>query len=132
MSPCNRYGEGFGKPKLPEISGSDISSDDLSKFVGPASWLLFKCLKIDTSFLETPSSQWHQDPAFTRGMEIIENLSVTNDAAERGVKLSHDFMDSAKGEQTYQNILQVVENHRKNIPNQRKRNPNNKNWFLHL
>jgi len=32
-----------------------------------------------------------------------------NDSAERGVKLSSDFLISAKSEKHYQNVLQVIE-----------------------
>ena len=40
----------------------------------------------------------------------MDNMAVVNDSAERGVKLCHDFLDSAKDEARLQNILQVVEN----------------------
>ena len=64
---------------------------------------------------------------------IVENLAVVNDAAERGVKLGHDFLSCARKEENYQNILQVVENDRKSLPNQRKRHATNKKlWFLKL
>ena len=60
-------------------------------------------------------------------------LSVTNYAAERGVKLAHDYLESAKQEEMYQNVLQVVENQRKAVPNQRRRKKVlAKEWFLHL
>ena len=45
-----------------------------------------------------------------------------NDGAERGVKLTYDFLDRARKERNLQNILQVVENARKALPNQCKRN----------
>ena len=48
-------------------------------------------------------------------------LQVVNDVAERGVKLCNDFIGSSRDEERFQNILQVVENHRKAQPNQRKR-----------
>ena len=46
----------------------------------------------------------------------MNSLNVVNDSAERGVKLSSDFLDTAKTEENYQNILQVVEDHRKKAP----------------
>jgi len=42
-------------------------------------------------------------------------------SAERGVKLSGDFLDAARSEEHYQNILQVVEADRKQISSLRKR-----------
>ena len=44
-----------------------------------------------------------------------------NDSAERGCKLADDFKDSARDEIKFQHILQVVENDRDLIPNQRVR-----------
>ena len=51
----------------------------------------------------------------------MNSLSVVNDGAERVVKLAYDFLDSARREDNLQNILQVVENNRHAVPNQRKR-----------
>ena len=133
MVPSNRKGEGFGKPDCPQVDFNDAIRHDLAEYIGPGSWLLFKCLKIDSKFLATPSSEWPQDPAFLAGKEVVAHLAVTNDAAERGVKLASDFLEVSKDERVYQNVLQVVENHRKELPNQRKkRKESNKTWFLHL
>ena len=64
---------------------------------------------------------------------IVENMAVVNDAAERGVKLCHDFLDSARKEERLQDVLQVVENDRAAIPNQRQNKEEaEKKWFLHL
>lgn len=49
------------------------------------------------------------------------SLNVVNDCAERGVKLSSDFLAASKGEDHYQKVLQVVEKNRKQQPNLRKR-----------
>ena len=43
---------------------------------------------------------------------VVRNLCVVNDAAERGVKLCHDYIDSARKEGNIQSILQVVENNK--------------------
>jgi hypothetical protein len=51
----------------------------------------------------------------------ISAINVVNDAAERAVKLGSDFLSTAKSESHYQNVLQVVEQDRKNRPNLRKR-----------
>jgi hypothetical protein len=54
----------------------------------------------------------------------LEAINVINDSAERYVKLSTDFLSSARGEEHYQNVLQVVEGDRKEQPNLRKRKSN--------
>ena len=67
-----------------------------------------------------------------RAKSSVDALCVANDAAERGVKLSQDFHGTAKKEGHYQNILQVVENHRNTVPNQRKRKVVSESWYLAL
>ena len=39
----------------------------------------------------------------------MKSLPVINDSAERGVKLTSDFLHSASKEENLQNVLQVVE-----------------------
>lgn len=55
--------------------------------------------------------------SYTSSLANVKALNATNDCAERGVKLSSDFLASAKGERHYQNIMQVVETDRKKLPN---------------
>ena len=125
-----RHGKGFGKPSLPRIDGN--SPLHLPSFCGQGSWNFFKLLKIDSSFLTHPSSAWPSDDGYKRGKAIVENLHVVNDLAERGVKLASDFISSAKKESSFQNLLQVVENDRNTVPNQRNLKIKPKNWFLSL
>ena len=56
-----------------------------------------------------------------RLLNAISAINVVNDAAERAVKLSSDFLSAARSESHYQNVLQVVEQDRKARPNLRKR-----------
>ena len=51
----------------------------------------------------------------------IKAINVISDCAERGVKMSADFIDAAKSEEHFQNVLQVVESDRKERPNLQKR-----------
>ena len=124
----NRAGSGYGKPTFPPLPDKD---DELTSFVGPDSWQFFRMLKIDKSFINTPVTDWNTNPAYKQAKSVVSNISVVNDAAERGVKLCHDFIDTAKSNDILNNILQVVENSRNTVPNQRKRKPSKK-WFLTL
>ena len=40
----------------------------------------------------------------------VKTLPVVNDGAERGVKISQKYLEDARKEEVYQNILQVAEN----------------------
>ena len=123
-------GDGFGKPSMPEVD--DASDLTLTAFVGPGCSLFFKALNIDHSFLESPASEWGDLSSYVHGKSVINSLSVVNDAAERGVRLASDFLATAKKEEAYQNILQVVENDRHMLPNQRSLKIEPKNWYLAL
>ena len=75
---------------------------------------------------------WESSPSYQRALCVVHNLKVVNDAAERGVKLGSDFLEEAKQEDRWQNILQVVENERKRVPNLRKPKQKSKHWYLSL
>ena len=123
----HRHGTDFGKPVFPELPDEQKSLVD---FVGEDCWGFFRILKIDTSFLDSPVSDWPLSAPYLDALKVVVNLCVVNDSAERGVKLCHDFIDSARKEGSLQSILQVVENNRNKLPDQRKRKLESKNWFL--
>ena len=108
------------------------SMQDLSLFVGEDSWSIFSVMKLNYGFLSKPVEYWPKDAGYLEAKLIINNLSVVNDGAERGVKLAYDFIGSSKKEDNFQNILQTVENDRRLIPNQRKRKLTSKGWSLKL
>ena len=72
-------------------------------------------------FLEEPVEEWENSASYQAAKCTVKSLPVVNDAAERGVKITSDFLDSARNEERFQTTLQVVENDRKTVPNQRKR-----------
>ena len=49
--------------------------------------------------------------------EFVENVSVVNDVAERGVKLINDYINMCKSESQRDALTQVVEQHRSMFPN---------------
>ena len=48
-------------------------------------------------------------------------MSVVNDAAKRGVKLASDFVSSSRNEDTFQENLQIIEEHSTHVPNLRRK-----------
>jgi hypothetical protein len=118
LKPVQRYGTGFGKPAFPpEVTESTTLAD----LVGPDSWYTIHILQVDTSFFSEDTDLWPDDPAYQASKANVLAINVVNDCAERGVKLSSDFLSAAKSEEHYQNVLQVVEQDRKKQPNLRKR-----------
>ena len=66
------------------------------------------------------------DPHFLHGRDVYSSFSVVNDAAERGVKLTGDLLSSARKEEVFQDVLQLVEKDRRDTPNQRNRKQKSK------
>ena len=118
ISPSNRIGTSFGKPTFPD---NIMQSTSLADLVGPNSWFMMRILQIDHQFLKEGVENWAMCAAYQTSKSNITAINVVNDAAERAVKLSSDFLSSAKSESHYQNILQVVEQDRKKRPNLHKR-----------
>ena len=128
QSSQQRKGTGHGKPIFPDLDGHV----ELSNLVGADCYTFFRILDIDCCFLMKPAKEWQYDDNYIKGKQIVNNLCVVNDAAERGVKLCHDFLHTAKSDESLQKVLQVVDNCRARLPNQRKRKLEGKRWFLKL
>lgn len=116
--PENRFGTGFGKPRFP----TEVNlGSKLADFVTEDSWFFFHVLKLEAGFLSLDVSEWPESEFYKNALINVGAINVVNDSAERGVKLSSDFLAAARGEEHYQNVLQVVEENRKMRPNLRKR-----------
>jgi hypothetical protein len=116
--PTQRFGTGFGKPKFP---ADIISTTRLGDLVTCDSWLFFKLLDMDVGFLQHDVVTWPGQASYLSSKMKTAAVNVVNDSAERGVKLSADFLDAARSEKHFQNILHVVEVDRKLRPNLRKK-----------
>ena len=130
LKSLKRHGSGFGKPTFPEIPVEP--TEDVSAYVGEDSWSFFRILGIDSNFMKKPVEEWCGISSYVMNQEVINSLRVVNDAAERGVKLCSDFISSAQKEAKLQHILQVLENRRAQVPNQRNPSVKSKSWFLTL
>ncbi|KAG0727425.1 hypothetical protein GWK47_034745 [Chionoecetes opilio] len=101
-------------------SRSEIST--WKKFVSGRTLHFFRKLHLDEAFLDLPPDSWQMDEGFQRSSQIVRNLAVVNDHAERGVALIQEFNGSlTKDEEQLQFLLQVVADHRKAFPDPRKR-----------
>ena len=109
-------------------------NEDLVQFVEPSSIKFFNIMRLDPGFLSLPVKIWELDSSFNEAKLTVSNLKVVNNAAERGVKLCHDYIKSSKQEGVMQNILLLVENVRAQVPDMRQREKltKEKKWFLVL
>ena len=120
---------GYGKPYLPPTIEYGTSLVDL---IGLDSFRFFSIFGMPYKFLYAPAHDWINREDFQNMKLIFDKLQVVNEAAECGVKVCHDFLGVTRDEKHFQDVLQVVESDRQQIPNQRKRfrAQKEKSWFL--
>ena len=96
------------KPTLPPIT----TASQLSDFVGPRSRLMFDLIEVPTDFLR--EEDYESVPEYTRSKRILESFSPINDSTERALALATSFNTKiTRNEESYQELLLVVEEHRK-------------------
>ena len=76
-------------------------------------------MKINPVFLPLDVGDWAANDGFQMGLLNVRAINVVNDCAERGVKLTSDFVAAAKIEEHLQNVLQTVEYYRSERQNLR-------------
>ena len=120
---------GYGKPCLPPTIEYGTSIVDL---IGPGSFRFFSIFGMPCKFLNAPAHDWINREDYQNMKLIVDKLQVVNEAAERGVKVCHDFLGVTRDENHFHDVLQVVESDGQRIPNQRKRFRAHleKSWFL--
>ena len=108
----------FGYPEVVQDLDEDYRLSD-SVFSG--SYFLFDRLGFEKKWLSKPVREWKSDVGFLEMEEFVKNLLVTNDTAERGIKFIQDYAEIlTKDTKERQDILQVVEKHREEIPDVKK------------
>ena len=110
-----------GKPVFPEMGWTkEGTPPPPSEFISSESHLIFKILGINgsdwlESLLLLPCSAWNQVTSYEKFSVFVNNLSVTNDVAERGIALITKYMDRVSDEEERQDLLLNVNYWRKNL-----------------
>ena len=118
--PPKKYEIGYPNP-VPLATNATGLRRKLSDSVMNGSLFLFDELGFGKEWLNEPVSQWENHASFVEMKSWIHNLKVTNDCAERGVKLISDFANIlTKNPKDRQNLLQVVERQRERYPDVKK------------
>ena len=93
----------------------------LSDFVDNESLFMFDAFDFKKDWLNKPVHTWKNYESFQEMKNWVITLKVTNDLAERGVKLVSEFCDIlTKDSEDLQNLLQVVEQHRREFSDVKK------------
>ena len=69
----------------------NLAKKQLKDFVGSDSWTMFELLEINSSFLNDPVSEWNNCDSYLHGKDVLSNLPVVNDAAERALGLATEM-----------------------------------------
>lgn len=97
---------------------------DIASLVSKETLRFFQILadNRELTFLEKPKNQWKDDEVFNDILQIVKNLTVVNDPAERAVALITNFNNAiTTDEDQKQYLLQNVEFCRQNMPDRNKR-----------
>ena len=96
----------LGYPDFPKLT----DKTELRDLVTPDSWQLFDILKMSPDWLALPPAEWDSNPDYIEFRNFVRQVKVTNDCAERAVKLATDYSKSlTKDSQERSKIYQVVE-----------------------
>ena len=105
----------MGKPKFPDMTKSENHS--LANLVGSNSWLIFNLLEItDVGWLQIPCKHWNVLDSYKKFQSFVQNIVTVNDLAERGVATITRFNDSVVNESDRQDLIQVVDEYRRKVP----------------
>ena len=94
---------------------------ELRDLVTPDSCQLFNILKMSPDWLALPPAQWETNPDYIEIRNFVRTVKVTNNCAERGVKLATEYSKSlTRDSQERSKIYQVVEAERRAKPDAKK------------
>ena len=114
VKPPKKYSTGYPMPvPLSQFTVKDGLALRLSDFVDTESLFMFDCFDFKKDWLDKPVDTWENYESFKEMENFVRNLKLTNDTAERGVKLVTDYCKTlTKDSEDLQNLMQVVEQHR--------------------
>ena len=80
----------------------------------------FQALGVGRGFLSEPVTDWSQIPAFLKFCNFVNNFPLTNDASERAIKRTSNYLNfGGRSEEDLQSVLSSVEASVQNIPDRK-------------
>jgi hypothetical protein len=114
----NKTKHGLFERRLKLEPTSKIKNMKIFHLIDPSSFQTLTLLGLDVKLLtEQHPSTWNRTPSFQSMKTKINTIKVVNDTAERFIKLMSTYNQSqTKNEEELQDVLQVVEDHHKRVP----------------
>ena len=98
---------------------------ELWDFVQPHSWDFFMILRVEADWLTWPLDKWEESEDYRKARQFVTTVKVVNNAAERGIKLASDYVQSlTKDSDVREKIFQTVEYHRREKADKKKSTAN--------
>ena len=109
---ATRKPRGFvpGKPSFPVNYMTENPS--LADFTEKDSWFLFHVMECDGVWLQNDASEWENNEEFIKMSDMMHDLKVVNDLAERCVKDIEEYANATKDVEHRDNVLLVATDHR--------------------
>ena len=108
-------------PKRISVDQLDIAHAQLHNFVTSNTRNFFQILEVPLSFLDIDPDIWISNEYYLQAENIVHQLKIVNDIAERGVALMQEYNALlTKDEDQTQFALQVVQEHLKKYPDYKK------------
>jgi len=110
--------KGVDEPaKCVQIDLKQCANMTVEDFVMKGTLSFFEHLQLPVGFLDVDVALWNDDPEYHHGLNIVCNLCVVTDMAERTVSLIEDYNAIlTKKETQKQYLLQIIKQHRKHLP----------------
>lgn len=110
-------------PKRININTRLVKQQELYDFITENTFEFFRILFVNSSFpipikfLSIDPEEWFSNENYKQAEEVVRNLFVVNDVAERTVALAKEFNDKfTKDEDEKQLVFKVLEKHRAEFP----------------
>lgn len=109
--------EDVKRASIQNLNFMRVIEGGMDQFISSETNNFFLRFKINTAFLKNDPTSWPTDNNFKTALQIVNDINVVNDTAERAVKLMQDYNPMlTKDEEQKQYILQVVKNYQKQFP----------------
>lgn len=103
--------------KFPPEKVNCLISENIDFFINSDLKHFFERFKLKTDFLKLDPSHWHENDEYIKNKIIVSKLRVTNDVAERAVKIASEYVNkSTTSEEQRQYIMQIVAHYKRQNP----------------
>lgn len=111
------------RPKRITLEFEAIENKNIEDFVSKNTRKFFELTGVSSEFLQKDPELWEEEESYKSAKEIVENMRIVNDLAERGVALMEEYNKlHTNNEEQKQYLMLLVKDYRQKNPNVNKAN----------